>query len=184
MQPERPSIWLHDPNETASGKPGTLHVDNEGTPIADSLVQRAAALIDEPRSYRSIFSGETSIERKPDETAFLASLEVDGWIVQSGMLVPTTPVAIQPVVSELRQLLSGPQFDTADRRLTQIESALDSGHWEQANASMRTFLAETFVGIAQRREGPTAVRREETAARIFLQADKFFKPSLLSCTEK
>jgi transposase-like protein len=25
MQPKRPSIGLHDPNETASGKPGTLH---------------------------------------------------------------------------------------------------------------------------------------------------------------
>jgi DNA-binding NarL/FixJ family response regulator len=24
MQPERPSIWSHDSNETASGKPGTL----------------------------------------------------------------------------------------------------------------------------------------------------------------
>src|SRR3546814_4501935 len=25
MQPTRPSIWWHDPIETASGKPGTLH---------------------------------------------------------------------------------------------------------------------------------------------------------------
>ncbi len=25
MQPERPSVWLHDSSETASGKPGTLH---------------------------------------------------------------------------------------------------------------------------------------------------------------
>ena len=25
MQPEKPSIWSHDSNETASGKPGTLH---------------------------------------------------------------------------------------------------------------------------------------------------------------
>jgi len=28
MQPKRPSIWLHDSNETASGKPGALQVDN------------------------------------------------------------------------------------------------------------------------------------------------------------
>jgi len=26
MQPTRPSIWSHDSNETASGKPGTLHI--------------------------------------------------------------------------------------------------------------------------------------------------------------
>ena len=28
MQPERPSIWSHDSNETASGKPGTLQVSS------------------------------------------------------------------------------------------------------------------------------------------------------------
>jgi hypothetical protein len=26
MQPLRTSIWLHDPNQTASGKPGTLQI--------------------------------------------------------------------------------------------------------------------------------------------------------------
>lgn len=26
MQPPTTSIWLHDPNETASGKPGTLQI--------------------------------------------------------------------------------------------------------------------------------------------------------------
>jgi schlafen family protein len=29
MQPERPSIWSHDSNETASGKPGTLHTAHD-----------------------------------------------------------------------------------------------------------------------------------------------------------
>ena len=28
MQPERPSIWSHDSNDTASGKPGTLHTND------------------------------------------------------------------------------------------------------------------------------------------------------------
>jgi len=27
MQPARPSIWSHDSNETASRKPGTLHLE-------------------------------------------------------------------------------------------------------------------------------------------------------------
>ena len=37
MQPTRPSIWSHDPIETASGKPGTLHSEGVLPSAADAI---------------------------------------------------------------------------------------------------------------------------------------------------
>ena len=36
MQPTRPSIWSHDSNETASGKPRTLHKEAQAGTVADA----------------------------------------------------------------------------------------------------------------------------------------------------
>jgi hypothetical protein len=87
-----------------------------------------------------------------------------------------TAVPIQPTVSQLRQWFKRPEMENSDRKLTQIETALDAGHWEAANGSMRTFLAEVFIGIAQMKEQSTT-RRDEADARKFLEQQGFFKPS-------
>jgi hypothetical protein len=88
-----------------------------------------------------------------------------------------TPVPVQATADELRQWFNRPEMANAARKLIQIEAALDAGHWEAANASMRTFLAEVFIGIAQILEGMDAVRRDEADARKFLEGKSFFKPA-------
>ena len=44
MQPTRPSIWWHDPIETASGKPGTLHCAFCALPSGRIIAENELAL--------------------------------------------------------------------------------------------------------------------------------------------
>jgi hypothetical protein len=150
--------------------PGLL--DTEQQPLVHSLISFAAKQIKPPATH--MFSRQ---EPTAHEKAFQDSLAVDGWAVSSGMLVPMTAVPVQATASQLRQWFDRPEMANASRKLTQIEAALDAGHWEAANASMRTFLAEVFIGIAQIVEGNDSVRRDEADARKLLEAKDFFKPA-------
>jgi len=53
MQPARTSIWSHDSNETASGKPGTLHIELDGGQHSESRDAARSELI-EAHGYRVI----------------------------------------------------------------------------------------------------------------------------------
>lgn len=148
------------------------YLDTEQQPLVRSIISFAAKQI-QPRATH-MFSRQ---EPTQHEKAFQDSLAVDGWTISDGTLVPMTPVPVQATADQLRQWLDRPEMANAHRKLTQIEAALDAGHWEAANASMRTFLAEVFIGIAQIVEGTNAVRRDEADARKFLEGRDFFKPA-------
>lgn len=146
------------------------HLDSEQQPVIHSIIGFAAKQI-RPRPNHIFGTQEPSEQVK----AFEDSLAVDGWVVSDGMLVPMTPVPVQATADQLRRWFEKPEMANAHRKLTQIEAALDAGHWESANASMRTFLAEVFIGIAQIVEGADAIRRDEADARKFLESQNFFK---------
>lgn len=148
------------------------HLDTEQQPLVHSIISFAAKQIKPLPKH--MFSQQ---EPTAQEKAFQDSLAVDGWTISDSVLVPMTPVPVQATANELRQWFNRPEMVNASRKLTQIEAALDAGHWEAANASMRTFLAEVFIGIAQILEGVDVVRRDEADARKLLENKAFFKPA-------
>lgn len=148
------------------------HLDTEQQPLVHSVISFAAKQIKPAPTH--MFSHQ---EPPESHKAFQDSLAVDGWTVSNGVLVPMTAVPVQATATQLRQWFDRAEMENAERKLTQIETALDAGHWESANASMRTFLAEVFIGIAQIVEGDGSTRRDEADARKFLEAKDFFKPA-------
>ena len=59
MQPTRPSIWWHDPIETASGKPGTLQRLEVGELDVTLFDQRLDAKIDRPKAHAKLLGDLT-----------------------------------------------------------------------------------------------------------------------------
>lgn len=147
------------------------YLDTEQQELVHSIVRFAARQIRPAPTH--MFGHHIPHE---SEKLFHDSLAVDGWTVSNGALVPMTAVPVQPTANVLRQWFIRTEMENADRKLTQIEAALDAGHWEAANGSMRTFLAEVFIGIAQIVE-QGAPRRDEADARKFLEMREFFKPA-------
>ena len=72
MQPTRPSIWSHDSNETASGKPGTLHyrIGGEIGCFAGILATCQETLIDSVPEHVAQCRGTR--RRKPQTSAVFA----------------------------------------------------------------------------------------------------------------
>ena len=76
MQPSTTSIWLHDSNETASGKPGTLQlgVTSSETDRAD-VVRAQQVLVDHRQPWlkklpeRLVFIDETGNHNQDDAAA-------------------------------------------------------------------------------------------------------------------
>ncbi|TGX55832.1 hypothetical protein E5A73_01505 [Sphingomonas gei] len=146
--------------------------DSEGELAPESLVRRAAQLLDDP----SDLSPWQTFQEIPAAAALRVSLATDGWSVRQKLLVPVTAVPVVEVVSRLRAALIDRGYEDADRRLRQVEAGLDEGHWESANADIRGFLAALFTAIAKARAGVGEITGEEGDARKFLQRSGFFKP--------
>lgn len=139
-------------------------LDTEGARVDEQLVRRAARMVTKPGTS----SGKVS--------AFTDSVAVDGWSVSNGVLVPTTPVEIGNVRSNLAELLTRAGAVEAADVLGQVEDSLDAGNAELANGGLRAFLNAVFEAIARRHSTLTERNLKEGAARKGLQEVGFFKP--------
>jgi hypothetical protein len=148
--------------------------DLDEMPLGDRLVQEAAATIVAPEQ-RPWDKSPPFV--RPHHAAFQRSLEVDGWSVEGGTLLPATAVPLEQRRSRLRSSLARIKADEASRRLDQLEAGLDDGHWESANADARGFLNAVFESIAANWPGTSGQGLREGAARIALQKSGFFKAS-------
>lgn len=146
--------------------------DSEGELASESLVRRAARMLDDPAEL----AAWQSFEETPAAAALRASLATDGWTVQQHSLVPVTTVPVAELASRLRTALAAKGYTDSETRLRQVEAGLDEGHWESANADIRCFLAALFTAVARDRAGAAEISGEEGEARKFLQRSGFFKP--------
>lgn len=146
-------------------------LDTDGNLLSDRLVREAAQRIGnlpEPAPWET-----APAERHPVDAAFERSALVDGWVLQDGVLTPSTPVPLEQTRTRLRASLEERGAEESIKRLDQFEKGLDEGHWESANSDARGFLASVFDVVAVEGLGETA---RDGAARFALQKAGFFRP--------
>lgn len=146
--------------------------DTEGERIDNRVVQLAARQVPSDQPWH-VWDRPV----QPDATVqeFLNSLAVDGWTVVDSLLVPVAPSPTEPSRLRIVGILEGLGANEALRRLEQAQGALDGGHWESVNASLRGFLNAVFEVIADRWPETSGKGLREGDARKALEQQGFFR---------
>jgi len=87
-----------------------------------------------------------------DYQAFLSSLRLDGFEIDAGKVIPTTPApaALAPELSVLEKELKQCGFGTAQAHYAQAVDNFLKGNWEACNGQVRPFVEDTIISIGER----------------------------------
>jgi hypothetical protein len=146
--------------------------DTEDERIDNKVVQFAARQVpsEQPR-----YVWDQPVQHSAKVQGFLNSLAADGWTVVDGLLAPVAPSPTEPARLRIIDTLERLGAKEALRRLEQVQGALDGGHWESVNASLRGFLNAVFEVIADRWPRTSGKGLREGDARKALEQHGFFR---------
>lgn len=141
--------------------------------LEQRLQQHGFSTLDEPETVHTD-RGPISLEQ------FRSVLRADGYEVQDGKLVPapSSSVDFAAEKGKLEVALETLGFTLALNHLDQAVDNIGLGHWEAANAQIRSFLENVFDEIAARRCQDSSLAPKGGNARKYLHSIGFINGDL------
>jgi hypothetical protein len=93
--------------------------------------------------------GGAAFEHNTDVQSLISLLEVDGYQLSDGRLIPTTPgpAALGPEVSALETQLTAAGLNVSSTHYRQACDNFADRNWEAANGQIRSFLESLFIAM-------------------------------------